>query len=180
VERWTLNERYYPVADPASVEKCRRCRGWTARLTCVSRVDVSHRWLHERVCALRLRTRRRRFDTTVEIVGPTSYDDGPAGSVAIARIPVGEFLDHALRVDMLVRLLHRPAGHPAYDAPQLVVTRSGPAELDGGDLGWLAAWTVACGVADRPVGTAWALGRYGFADIAEGRWIRTEPRRHRR
>lgn len=125
---------------------------------------------------LRVRTRRRAFPTTVEVVSTTAYGVLPAEPQVSASLPATVVTDHALRVDILVRTLRCVTA----DVPQLVVIRSGPAAPVDGDLGWLAAWTVACGIAYRPAGTTWALGRYGFGDVTTGTWTRTEPRRHRR
>lgn len=125
-------------------------------------------WLGTRVCELRRRTRRRVFETELAVLSPRG------APVASRYIAVGERLDHGLRVDLLLQLLPGPPG------AQLVVTRSGPAELEPSDLGWLAAWTAAHGVTATRAGPAWLLCRYGYANLSAGTWQLVEPRRHRR
>jgi hypothetical protein len=125
-------------------------------------------WLGARVCDLRRRTRRRVFATELDVVSPGGV---PVASRSVA---VGEFLDHGLRVDLLLGLLPGPPG------THLVVTRPGPAELEPADLGWLAAWTAAHGVTATTPGPVWLVCRYGYAALASGAWQRVEPRRHRR
>ncbi|MPZ63582.1 MAG: hypothetical protein GEU93_20350, partial [Propionibacteriales bacterium] len=96
-------------------------------------------WLRWRVAEVRAGTRRRIFPAVVEVV-PSA---GMPGSAATAAWEYGgEAGDHALRVDVLVRLLSGRAG------PLTVVhVRPGWHDCTDPDMGWAAAGRVAGDIA---------------------------------
>jgi hypothetical protein len=138
-------------------------------------MNLSPDWLHARVCELRRRTRRRVFDPALDLVTATRTGVRP---LVTRWLPAAEPLDHALRVDLLLAL--RDTAEVGRAPLHLVVTRAGPGTLESTDLAWRSAWCTACGVDEADAGTTVVVTRYGFVDVAAGRVVRTEPRRHRR
>lgn len=129
-------------------------------------VAIWARWLRWRVAALRASTRCRQFPATLEIV-PVEHDAGAAAPVRWT-LP-GEPLDHALRVEVLARLL-RP-GQPL----AVVAVRPGDPEPDDADYAWLAAACTATEVTGADVDAVVALSRWGWSDLLSGahrRWRR--------
>jgi hypothetical protein len=150
--------------------------------------DAQHplaHWLRARVAALRTATRRRTFPAAVELVTP----DARAGTEPEASWRYGtEPTDHALRVDVLARLLTdcrcRLRQQVSPRATQvnevtLVHVRPGPHEPADLDLGWAAAASVAGAIAGVEVVSAIALSRWGWYDLRTGQhrsWVRLRVR----
>jgi hypothetical protein len=115
----------------------------------------------------------RLFAGRVELVAaePGSADD------PVAAWAYGDFeaaLDHALRVDVLVRLLTGCACQ-GVRAVSLVHVRSGPHEPGDHDLAWAAAARVAAGISGVDVDRVVALSRWGWHDLGSGTqrtWVR--------
>jgi len=95
---------------------------------------------------------------------------------------VTEF-DHALRVDMLLRLI--PSGAPTAVTPEhgsadaarsapswpmaLLVERRGPCVVDDGDVAWWQSFVYACGIVGRVPAASLVVCATGIRDIAAGR-----------
>jgi hypothetical protein len=131
------------------------------------------RWLRARVIRLREATRRRVFPAAVELVAPGA----DAGDAPVATWVHDEPPDHALRVDVLVRLLTdcRCGG---LRVVSLVHVRPGPHEPGDLDLAWLAAARIAAQISGVELVTVLVLSRWGWLDLltgAERSWAR--PRR---
>ena len=82
---------------------------------------------------------------------------------------VAEF-DHALRVDLLLRLI--PSGPPGV-APiwpmALLVERRGPCVVDDGDIAWWQSFVYACRIVGRSPAASLVVCATGIRDIAAGR-----------
>lgn len=92
-------------------------------------------------------------------------------------------LDHALRVELLVRGLavaHESSG--AHDGPHAaaVLIRSGPMQLVDDDLAWWRATRVAAGVLDLPLRGLYVVTRPGWVDVGHGVAVRLPRQRDRR
>lgn len=114
-------------------------------------------------------------------------DTGPATQPAwSAHEPAGTEFDHALRVDLLLRLVPpgpppgvAPAGQPAVDAAQaipswsmaLLVERRGPCVVDDGDIAWWQSFVYACGIVGRVPAASLVVCATGIRDIAAGRTV---------
>jgi hypothetical protein len=132
-------------------------------------------WLRARVLALRTHTRRRVFPGTVEVVphGLAAHAP-PAAAWEYGREPG----DHALRVDVLVRLL-TDCGCRGLPLVHVVHVRPGPHEPGDLDLGWAAAATVAAGVSGTDVAGVLMVSRWGWCDLRTGAgrtWVRLRAR----
>lgn len=96
---------------------------------------------------------------------------------------VTEF-DHALRVDLLLRLI--PSSPPAGAAPAriaagdgvpvsptwpmaLLVERRGPCVVDDGDIAWWQSFVYACGIVGRIPAASLVVCATGIRDITAGR-----------
>lgn len=132
-------------------------------------------WLRARVLALRAATRARNFPGLVELV--------PGGATATSAPTAGwtygaERTDHALRVDVLVRLM-TDCGLRGVRRVSLVHVRGGRHEPTDSDLGWAAAAGVAATISGVELATAVALSRWGWRDLASGEecsWVRPRAR----
>jgi hypothetical protein len=120
-------------------------------------VDWWTRWLSSRVTRLRGQTRRRIFATLLEVVeAPNDHAE------AIRRIPLVEQMDHALRVDLLVRVL---AGIDRRRRHGLALVRQGQAELFETDRAWIPAVMVAADIAEAMLPQVGIVTRWGALDI---------------
>lgn len=132
-------------------------------------------WLRARVITLRSATRRRTFPAAVELVAPGT----PADDDALAVWNYGdESTDHALRVDVLVRLL-ADCSSRGVSAVALVHVRPGPHEPTDLDHGWAAATRTAAAISAVEVVNVLALSRWGWHDLvsgAERTWTRLRDR----
>lgn len=132
-------------------------------------------WLRSRIVALRASTLRRRFPGSVELVRLGA----PAGTAPAASWVYGaEATDHALRVDVLVRLLTASAAQVAGPVV-LAHVRPGRHEPGDHDLGWAAAGEVASGVSGVDVVGVVAVSRWGWHDLGSGverSWVRPRAR----
>jgi hypothetical protein len=133
------------------------------------------RWLRARVMTLRAATRRRLFPGAVELVADgASAHEGPAAAWCYGDEPC----DHALRVDVLVRLL-TDCGCRGLAAVNLVHVRPGPHEASDLDLGWAAAADAAAAISGVEVRTVLVVSRWGWLDLRTGdrrSWVRLRPR----
>lgn len=103
-----------------------------------------------------------------------------------AHEPAPTEFDHALRIDLLLRLIPsgpppgvpapgRTDGRPAADAATptwpmaLLVERRGPCVVDDGDIAWWHAFGYACGIVGRTPAAALVVCATGIRDIAAGR-----------
>lgn len=134
------------------------------------------RWLRARVLSLRDATVRRSFPGAVELV--------PAGSPP-ERAPVSRWAydqeqsDHALRVDVLLRLLTDCAVR-GVTRVSLVHVRPGWHEPGDLDLGWAAASGTAADISGVAVDSVLLVSRWGWYDLASGEersWSRPRSRR---
>lgn len=120
-------------------------------------VDWWTRWLSSRVTRLRGQTRRRIFATLLEVVeAPNDHAE------AIRRITLVEQMDHALRVDLSVRVL---AGFDRRHRHGLALVRQGPAELFETDRAWIPAVMVAADIAEAMLPQVGIVTRWGALDI---------------
>ena len=143
-------------------------------------------WLRGRVLELRQTGRRQRFAARLELVSTVP------GSVEVlaCRSSVEEIDDHALRVDLLSRLLMSVDLEQAGHAPGVVLRRfPGPAvalvhvrpglpEPSDSDIAWLAAARCQAGMTAVAVSCAFALTRWGWVELAGGErrtWVRLRP-----
>lgn len=133
-------------------------------------------WLRARVLALRASTRRRVFPGSVELV-PAG---GAAGEAPVASWRYDEEpLDHALRVDVLVRLLTDCACRGVWRVG-LVHVRPGSHEPTDLDFGWAAAGATAASISGVDVHSVLVVSRWGWLDLRSGatrRWVRPRDRR---
>jgi hypothetical protein len=133
-------------------------------------------WLHARVLALRASTQRRNFPAAIEVVAPGT----PAGGGPMTSWIYGaEQHDHALRVEVLLRLLTDCRLRGVARA-SLVHVRPGPHEPGDPDLGWAAAAGAASGISGVAVDAVLLVSRWGWLDLASGvgrSWVRPRARR---
>jgi hypothetical protein len=112
-------------------------------------------------------------------------DTGPSVQPSwSAHEPAPTEFDHALRVDLLLRLI--PSGPPpgvlaAGPGPgeggpvaptwpmALLVERRGPCVVDDGDIAWWQAFGYACSIVGRSPAAALVVCATGIRDIAAGR-----------
>jgi hypothetical protein len=99
-------------------------------------------------------------------------DTGPSTQPAwSAHEPAVTEFDHALRVDLLLRLI--PTGPPPGVAPiwpmALLVERRGPCVVDDGDIAWWQSFVYACRIVGRIPAAALVVCATGIRDIAAGR-----------
>lgn len=95
--------------------------------------------------ALALKGRRSRGHVATTAWAGTPGGDHDSTLVAgfdTAATPADTGIDHGLRVEVAVALLHRVAS--VVDAPVVWLTRSGSPELCSPDLAWLSASRIAC------------------------------------
>jgi hypothetical protein len=118
--------------------------------------DWWERWLRVRVACLRAQTRRRVFTTLLEIVQTPVFE-----AQTILRTSPVEPLDHALRVDVLVRML---AGLDRRHPLGLALVRQGPAELFETDRAWIPAVLVAADIAESSIPRVGVVTRWGGID----------------
>jgi hypothetical protein len=133
-------------------------------------------WLRARVLALRESTPCRVFPGRIEVVaaGATATDRALAGWTYGG----ADALDHALRVDVLVRLL-TDCGCRGAGTVNLVHVRPGPHETGDHDLAWAAASRIATGISGVEVERVVAVSRWGWRDVATGAersWVRLRRR----
>ena len=114
-------------------------------------------------------------------------DTGPSTQPSwSAHEPAVTEFDHALRVDLLLRLIPSgpPSGvaldrHPAVEAAPvtptwpmaLLVERRGPCVVDDGDIAWWQSFVYACGIVGRIPAASLVVCATGIRDIAAGRTI---------
>jgi hypothetical protein len=131
-------------------------------------------WLRARVLALRASTRRRLFPAAVEVVAA----DAAAGAAPLAAWCYGaERCDHALRVDVLVRML-TDCRCRGVSRAVLVHVRPGTHEPGDDDLGWAAAGVAAGAISGVRLVAVLVVSRWGWHDLHSGderSWVR--PRR---
>jgi hypothetical protein len=142
-------------------------------------VPVAHplaRWLRARVLLLRDATVRRSFPGAVELVAAGS----PPGRAPVSLWTYGEEQsDHALRVDVLLRLLTDCAAR-GVTRVSLVHVRSGWHEPGDLDLGWAAASGTAGDISGVAVDSVLLVSRWGWCDLGSGEersWARPRTRR---
>jgi hypothetical protein len=137
--------------------------------------DPPAAWLRARVLALRTHTRCRVFPGSVEVVPADLAADGaPAAAWEYG----GEPGDHALRVDVLVRLL-TDCRCRGLRRVHVVHVRAGPHEPGDLDLGWAAAASVAGEVSGTDVAGVLMVSRWGWCDLRTGAgrtWVRLRSR----
>ena len=123
---------------------------------------------------LRESTRCRLFPARVELVAPGASDaDLPLTGWTYGDLP-DHALDHALRVDVLVRLLTHCACAGARRV-SVVHVRPGPHEPGEHDVAWAAAARAAAGISGVDVDRMVAVSRWGWRDLATGAersWVR--------
>jgi hypothetical protein len=141
-------------------------------------------WLRARVLELRQTGRRQRFAPQLELI--STVPDSPTAPALACRSAVEEVDDHALRVDLLSRLLAcvdlaaaeaGPGMLRTYPARgiALVHIRPGPPEPSDSDMAWLAATRCQAGMTAVAVSCALALTRWGWVELASGEqrtWVR--------
>lgn len=142
-------------------------------------VPVTHPlapWLRARVLALRDATVRRSFPGAVELVAAGSAP----GRAPVAGWTYGkEQSDHALRVDVLLRLL-TDCGARGVARASLVHVRPGWHEPGDVDLGWAAASGTAADISGVAVDSVLLVSRWGWYDLGSGEertWARPRSRR---
>ena len=147
-------------------------------------------WLRERVLRLRMDSRRQVFPPRLELVAATPM--GLDEPVLAARTGVHTVDDHALRVELLDRMLgdaelasagpvaprSRPVGYvgggsadspfDGHAAVCLVYVRSGPPETGDSDIAWWAAARCQAGMTPWWVERVVAVTRWGWLDVASG------------
>ncbi|MDP9392222.1 MAG: hypothetical protein M3P89_12800 [Actinomycetota bacterium] len=124
-------------------------------------------WLRGRVALLRRTTRCRHFPASLEVVAVGTAAGAPAAATWSAD---DTRLDHALRVEVLVRLLTGRA-HPL----AVVWVRPGHHDPGDGDFAWLAASRVAADVALASVPAVVVVSRWGWTELVTGAqrsWVR--------
>jgi hypothetical protein len=139
------------------------------------------RWLRRRVLQLRASTRCRVFPGVVELVAtasPSQAGDSAADETVAASWVYGDQPgDHALRVDVLVRLLTAARTTASTDV-SLVHVRPGRHDPDVLDHAWVAAARAAGDIAGVRVARVVAVSRWGWHDVGSAQhrtWVR--PRR---
>lgn len=142
-------------------------------------VPVAHplaRWLRARVLSLRDATVRRSFPGAVELVAAGS----PPERAPVSRWTYDqEQSDHALRVDVLLRLLTDCAAR-GVTRVSLVHVRPGWHEAGDLDLGWAAASGTAADISGVAVDSVLLVSRWGWYDLGSGEersWARPRSRR---
>jgi hypothetical protein len=118
------------------------------------------------------------------MLAPTDPASATQPSWSAHEPAVTEF-DHALRVDLLLRLIpsgpplgvatpaRRPAGDSAPVTPNwpiaLLVERRGPCVVDDGDIAWWQSFVYACGIVGRVPAASLVVCATGIRDVAAGR-----------
>jgi hypothetical protein len=130
------------------------------------------------VLALRETTRRRLFPARVELVAAdASETDDPLTGWTYGEQPDAA-LDHALRVDVLVRLLTH-CGCQGARTVSLVHVRPGPHEPGDHDVAWAAAARAAAGISGVDVSASIVVSRWGWQDMdtdVQRSWVRLRRR----
>lgn len=132
-------------------------------------------WLRARVLRLRESTTRRCFPASVELTPPAADRTAEA---ACAWCYGNASTDHALRVDVLVRLL-TDCRCRGVRTTFMVHVRPGPHEPGDHDFAWGCAARAAAGVTGVAVPGVIALGRWGWSDLdtgAQRSWVRLRRR----